>query len=151
MRKLRKTIVLMILIVPLININLFGRTIKGLVIDDLDFEPIPLVNIIINDTVKIGETKIYGDHCGTFDINLSDSIYIINFEAIGFEPTKVLLCEKCEYIEVIMFQEANEDFITLKDAKKKKKKRFNKIGKKRKEAYKRGIFRLKKPCYKQFF
>ena len=151
MRELRKIIVLMILIVPLINIDLFGKTIKGLVIDDLDFEPIPLVEIIINDTVKIGETKIYGDHCGTFEINLPDSIYIISFEAVCFEPTKVLLCEKCEYIEVIMFQEANEDFITLKDAEKKKKKRFNKIGKKRKEAYNRGIFRLKRPCYKQFF
>ena len=36
------------------------KTIRGLVIDDLDFEPVPLVDIMIDDSVKIASTQPNG-------------------------------------------------------------------------------------------
>lgn len=122
------------------------KTIRGLVIDDLDFEPVPLVDIMIDDSVKIASTQLNG----FFSILGPDTIKSLCFRAVGFEPMKVELCDD-DYLEVIMISTSSDCFLTKDEAKKKTQKRFKQLGKLRKEALKRGIFQTKKPCYKQIF
>lgn len=122
------------------------KTIRGLVIDDLDFEPVPLVDIMIDDSVKIASTQPNG----FFSILGPDTIKSLSFRAVGFEPMKVELCDD-DYLEVIMISTSSDCFLAKDEAKKKTQKRFKQLGKLRKEALKRGIFQTKKPCYKQIF
>ena len=89
---------------------------------------------------------------GSFQIEVPYTVNrLVLGRAIGFEDTEIILCESCNYLEIILFQRPVYDFLSKKQVDKKRKKRFKKIGKIRKEAVKRGIFQSKTPCYKQVF
>ena len=125
-----------------------NRTIQGMVIDDLDYEPVPYVSVIINDTIIIGMTNLDG----SFQIEVPyDVNRLFLGRVIGFENTEIVLCESCNYLEIILFQRPVYDFLSKKQVDKKRKKRFKKIGKIRKEAIRRGVFQSRTPCYKQVF
>jgi hypothetical protein len=125
-----------------------NRTIQGVVIDNLDHEPVPYVSILFNDSIQIGMTNLDG----SFQIEVPYTVNsLLLGRAIGFEDTEIILCESCNYLEIILFQRPVYDFLSKKQVDKKRKKRFKKIGKIRKEAVKRGIFQSKTPCYKQVF
>ena len=124
-----------------------NRAIQGVVIDDLDYEPVPYVSIIFNDSI-IGMTNLDG----SFQIEVPYTVNrLVLGRAIGFEDTEIVLCKNCNYLEIILFQRQIYDFLSKKQADNKRKKRFKKIGKIRKEAVRRGIFQSKNPCYKQVF
>ena len=138
-----------ILVMFLTQFSIFSqnRAIQGVVIDDLDYEPVPYVSIIFNDSI-IGMTNLDG----SFQIEVPYTVNrLVLGRAIGFEDTEIVLCENCNYLEIILFQRPIYDFLSKKQADNKRKKRFKKIGKIRKEAVKRGIFQSKNPCYKQVF
>ena len=138
-----------ILVMFLTQFSIFSqnRAIQGVVIDDLDYEPVPYVSIIFNDSI-IGMTNLDG----SFQIEVPYTVNsLLLGRAIGFEDTEIILCESCNYLEIILFQRPVYDFLSKKQVDKKRKKRFKKIGKIRKEAVKRGIFQSKTPCYKQVF
>lgn len=138
-----------ILVMFLTQFSIFSqnRAIQGVVIDDLDYEPVPYVSIIFNDSI-IGMTNLDG----SFQIEVPYTVNrLVLGRAIGFEDTEIVLCENCNYLEIILFQRPIYDFLSKKQADSKRKKRFKKIGKIRKEAVKRGIFQSKNPCYKQVF
>ena len=125
-----------ILVMFLTQFSIFSqnRAIQGVVIDDLDYEP--------------GMTNLDG----SFQIEVPYTVNrLVLGRAIGFEDTEIVLCENCNYLEIILFQRPIYDFLSKKQADNKRKKRFKKIGKIRKEAVKRGIFQSKNPCYKQVF
>lgn len=138
-----------ILVMFLTQFSIFSqnRAIQGVVIDDLDYEPVPNVSIIFNDSI-IGMTNLDG----SFQIEVPYTVNrLVLGRAIGFEDTEIVLCENCNYLEIILFQRPIYDFLSKKQADNKRKKRFKKIGKIRKEAVRRGIFQSKNPCYKQVF
>ncbi|MBP5422080.1 MAG: hypothetical protein J6Y78_06550 [Paludibacteraceae bacterium] len=138
-----------ILVMFLTQFSIFSqnRAIQGVVIDDLDYEPVPYVSIIFNDSI-IGMTNLDG----SFQIEVPYTVNrLVLGRAIGFEDTEIVLCENCNYLEIILFQRPINDFLSKKQADNKRKKRFKKIGKIRKEAVRRGIFQSKNPCYKQVF
>ena len=138
-----------ILVMFLTQFSIFSqnRAIQGVVIDDLDYEPVPYVSIIFNDSI-IGMTNLDG----SFQIEVPYTVNrLVLGRAIGFEDTEIVLYENCNYLEIILFQRPIYDFLSKKQADNKRKKRFKKIGKIRKEAVKRGIFQSKNPCYKQVF
>ena len=138
-----------ILVMFLTQFSVFSqnRAIQGVVIDDLDYEPVPYVSIIFNDSI-IGMTNLDG----SFQIEVPYTVNrLVLGRAIGFEDTEIVLCENCNYLEIILFQRPIYDFLSKKQADSKRKKRFKKIGKIRKEAVRRGIFQSKNPCYKQVF
>lgn len=138
-----------ILVMFLTQFSIFSqnRAIQGVVIDDLDYEPVPYVSIIFNDSI-IGMTNLDG----SFQIEVPYTVNrLVLGRAIGFEDTEIVLCENCNYLEIILFQRPIYDFLSKKQADNKRKNRFKKIGKIRKEAVKRGIFQSKNPCYKQVF
>lgn len=138
-----------ILVMFLTQFSIFSqnRAIQGVVIDDLDYEPVPYVSIIFNDSI-IGMTNLDG----SFQIEVPYTVNrLVLGRAIGFEDTEIVLYENCNYLEIILFQRPIYDFLSKKQADNKRKKRFKKIGKIRKEAVRRGIFQSKNPCYKQVF
>ena len=138
-----------ILVMFLTQFSIFSqnKAIQGVVIDDLDYEPVPYVSIIFNDSI-IGMTNLDG----SFQIEVPYTVNrLVLGRAIGFEDTEIVLYENCNYLEIILFQRPIYDFLSKKQADNKRKKRFKKIGKIRKEAVRRGIFQSKNPCYKQVF
>lgn len=139
-----------ILVVFLTQFSVFSqnRTIQGVVIDDLDYKPVPYVSILFNDSIKIGMTNLDG----SFQVEVPYNVNrLLLGRTIGFEDTEIVLCDSCNYLEIILFQRPVYDFLSKKQVDKKRIKRFKKIGKIRKEAIKRGIFQSKTPCYKQVF
>lgn len=146
-KNIRRIGILLVVFLTQFSIFSQNRAIQGVVIDDLDYEPVPYVSIIFNDSI-IGMTNLDG----SFQIEVPYTVNrLVLGRAIGFEDTEIILCESCNYLEIILFQRPVYDFLSKKQVDKKRKKRFKKIGKIRKEAVKRGIFQSKTPCYKQVF
>ena len=123
-----------------------NKTIKGKVISD-DFKTVPLASIMINDTVEVGKTNMNG----YFQIDIPISEKKILFKFVGLEPTTIELVGRCDKIEVVMIRSGTDDFMTLKRAEKKRKKRYKKLPEIHKQAFDKGIFETKCACYKRVF
>jgi len=119
--------------------------IEGKIIDR-NFESIMDVSIYYNDSICLGKS----DFSGNFQIEVPLSINKLSFEAVGFEQTDIELSDVCDYIELIMLEDANYDMSPSK-ADKVRKKEIKGLAKQHKEAYKKGIFKFPKPCYIQVF
>ena len=118
------------------------KTIKGRVIAE-DLETMPGVSIMIKDTVEVGKT----DMNGYFQIDIPISEKKILFWFVGLEPTTIELVDKCAKTEVVMMYIYTYDFITLKRAERKRKKRYKKLPEIHRQAFEKGIFKTDKACY----
>jgi hypothetical protein len=123
-----------------------NRTIRGRVIDD-DFETLAYISIVINDTVEIGKTDLYG----FFQIEIPVFEKKLLFSSIGLESAIIELADKCDEIEVVMMLSGTYDFITLKKIDRLRMKRFKELPKLHREAFEKGIFKTEKACYTQMF
>ena len=123
-----------------------NKTIKGRVISE-NFETLPGVSIMIKDTVKVGRT----DMKGFFQVDIPLSEERIQFSFLGLESTTIELKEKCNNIDVVMMYLYTYDFITLKRADRKRKKRYKKLPEIHKQAFEKGIFETKCACYNRTF
>ncbi len=139
-------VLLMVLSISTINLYSQNKTLKGRVISDF-FETMPGVAIMINDSVKVGRT----DLDGFFKIEIPNSINKITFRFVGVDPTSIEVIDECDKIEVVMMMTGTYDFMTLKRAERKRKKRFNKIPEIHKQAFEKGIFQTKDACYNRTF
>ena len=118
------------------------KTIKGRVIAE-DLETMPAVSIMIKDTVEVGKT----DMNGYFQIDIPISEKKILFWFVGLEPTTIELVDKCAKTEVVMMYIYTYNFITLKRAERKRKKRYKKLPEIHRQAFEKGIFKTDKACY----
>ena len=143
-----KKILIIFIVLSVSTCSLYSqnKTIKGRVTDD-NLEILPYVSIVINDTVKVGETNVDG----FLQVKIPDSVKIITFLYIGFEPKTIELVGQCDEVEVIMMSDVIYDFMTLKKINRLRKKRFNELPTIHKEAFLKGIFKTEKACYKQEF
>jgi hypothetical protein len=123
-----------------------NKTIKGRVISD-DFETVPLASIMINDTIEVGRTDLNG----FFQIDIPVSEKKILFMFVGLDPTTIELVDKCDKIEVVMMLSSSYDFITLKQADRKREKRYKKLPEIHKQAFEKGIFETEYACYNREF
>ena len=139
-------IIFLILGVSTYSLYAQNKTIKGRVIDD-DLETTPGVLIMINDTVKVGQTDLNG----FFQIKIPASAKKISFRAIGIELASIELVDECDEVEVVMMLSASYDFITLKKIDRLRMKRFKKLPEIHKAAFEKGIFKTDKACYTQQF
>jgi len=138
--------ILILLIFSICNIHSQNKTIKGRVITE-DLETIPGVFIRINDTVEVGRTDLKG----FFKIVIPFSQKKIKFMFLGLDPVTVQLVDKCKRVEVVMMMTPTYEFMSDKRAERKRKKRFKKIPKIHKQAFEKGIFGTKQPCYEREF
>lgn len=123
-----------------------NKTIKGRVIAE-DFDVLRGVGISINDTIEIGKTDIKG----FFEIKVPMSENKLSFDLVGLESATIHLTENCDSVDLIMMYDVTYDFIPLKRVDRKRKKRYKKLGKVYCEAFKKGFFESKKPCYNRYF
>ena len=139
-----KKLSILIFAISILISNLYSqdKNVKGRVIAE-DFEILPGVSIMINDTVEVGRTDLNG----FFQIDIPISEKKILFVFVGMEPTNIELVGGCDEIEVVMMNIYNYDFMTLKRAEKKRKNRYNKLPKLHKEAFGKGIFKTEQACY----
>jgi hypothetical protein len=144
---LKKLIITFIaIVVSTCNLYSQKKTIKGRVISE-DFEAVPIVSIIINDTVKVAQTGLDG----FFQINIPLYEKKILLQAVGFELTKIELANTCDQVEVIMLFSSTYDFKTLKKIDRLRMKKFKKLPGLHKIAFAKGLFKTDKPCYIQEF
>ena len=123
-----------------------NKTIAGRVITD-QFETIPGVFIMINDTVEVGRS----DLDGFFQIEIPATAKKISFKYVGVDPTTIELEEKCDKIEVVMMMTGTDDFMSLKRSERMRKKRYKKLPEIHRKAYENGIFKTAKACYNREF
>ena len=123
-----------------------NKTVKGRVITD-QLETMPGVLIMINDTVEVGTT----DLDGFFQIEIPASVKKISFRYVGVDPTSIELSEKCDKTEVVMMLTGTDDFMTLKGAERKRKKRYKKLPEIHRKAFENGIFETETACYNREF
>ena len=141
---------LLILFIVL-NVSTFSlysqnKTIKGRVISD-DFETMPGVSIMINDTVEVGKTDLNG----FFQIDIPVSEKKILFRPVGLDPATIEVVDKCDKVEVVLMLTSTYDFMTLKRAERKREKRFKKLPEVHKQAFEKGIFKTEFACYNREF
>ena len=123
-----------------------NRIINGRVIaDDLDI--LPGVTVIVNDTTEVGRTDLNG----FFQVNIPADQEQLLFTGIGLDQMTIHLEEGCDRIEVVMMISASYDFITLKQADRKRKKEFKKLHEVHKKAFEKGIFETASACYTRKF
>lgn len=123
-----------------------NKTIKGRVITD-DFETMPGVSIMINDTVKVGTTDLNG----FFHINIPMCEKKIFLGTVGLYPATIELVDGCDKIEVVMMLSGARESITLRRAERKRKKRFKKLPEVHRKAFEKGIFETEYACYNREF
>ena len=122
------------------------KTVKGRVITD-QLETMPGVLIRINDTIEVGTT----DLDGFFQFEIPASVRKISFRYVGVDPTSIELSEECDKTEVIMMLTGTDDFMTLKRAERKRKKRYKKLPEIHRKAFENGIFETAKACFNREF
>src|SRR6476469_271416 len=120
------------------------RTIKGRVISN-NFDTMPGVSILINDSIAIGQTDIDG----YFNIDVPISAKKILFGSVGLDTVAIDLLDNCDSIEVVMMLTPSDCFMTLKKSERLRRKRFKNLPKIHKEAFKNGLFKTEKACYTQ--
>lgn len=118
------------------------KTIKGRVIAE-DFEILPGVSIMINDTAEVGRTDLNG----FFQIDIPISEKKILFVFVGMEPTAIELVDECDKSEVVMMSAIIYDFVSLRRAERSRKNRYNKLPELHKKAFGKGIFKTERACY----
>ena len=143
-----KTLLIIFFILSVSNCSLYSQNkpINGRVISN-QFDILPGVSIMINDTVEVGRTDLNG----FFQIEMPVSVQKILFRDIGLDPTIIELVDKCDEVEVVMMLSGTDDFITLKKVDRLRKKRFKKLPDFHKNAFEKGLFRTDKACYIQEF
>ncbi|MPM77197.1 hypothetical protein SDC9_124197 [bioreactor metagenome] len=146
-KEMVKTIIILI-VLSVSTCSLFSqnRTIKGRVISEF-FETLPEVSIIINDTVEVGKTDLNG----FFQIDIPIFEKKILFRAVGLEPATIELVDKCDEVEVVMMLISSADFVSMKRAERKRKKRYEKLPEIHKQAFEKGVFETKYACYNREF
>lgn len=141
-----KLITLILLCVSVCGLHSQNKTIKGRVISE-DLETLAGVSIMIKDSVEVGRTDIKG----FFLIEIPISEKKITFGLLGLEPTTIELKKECDETEVVMMYLYTYDFISLKRAERKRKKRFKKLNEIHKRAFDKRIFKTEYICYNRNF
>lgn len=91
------------------------------------------------------------DFDGYFKIELPSSSNELYFSGIEFEKTKIVVNTECNYLEVILLNQAIYDFISSNKIDRLRKKRFKKLTVIRQQAIKEKLFEYEVACYTQEF
>ena len=123
-----------------------NRIIKGMVID-YSLEPLIGVDVVYNDSIKVGVTNVDG----SFQIEVPLSVNNLIFRLVGVESANLKISDECNNVEVIMFLLGYYDFMSYRKVNKVRKKMYKELPKLHKEAYEKGIFQSPEPCYTRDF
>lgn len=88
---------------------------------------------------------------GQFVFDIQKELDSLTFSHLGYENLKIKINHECEYFEVILIEDANYDFRTLRKENKVRKTKFDKLPVLYKLAFDKGIFKFKDPCFDRNF
>ena len=123
-----------------------NRIIKGKVID-YSLEPLIGVDVVYNDSIKVGVTNVDGN----FQIEVPLSVNNLIFRLVGVESANLKISAGCDNVEVIMFLLGYYDFMSYRKVNKERRKMYKELPELHKEAYEKGIFQSTEPCYTREF
>lgn len=146
LRMKKLLIIFLVFSISICSLYSQNKTIIGRVIDD-NLETLPGVSIMVNDTVEVGTTDLNG----FFQIDIPVCQKEILFKYVGTDLTTIELVDKCNKVDVVMMLSGTYDFITLKRAERKRKKRYKKLPEIHKQAFEKNIFETEYACYKRKF
>lgn len=141
-----KLIVFLVFSISICSLYSQNKTIKGRLIAE-DFHILAGVSIMINDTIKVGNTDVNG----FFKVEIPICEKKLSFDFVGLEPTTIELTNNCDNIEVVIMYIFTYDFISLRRAERKRKKRYKKLPEIHKQAFEKGIFETEQACYNREF
>jgi len=145
---MKRIIFLLLSVFIIVDVYSQTRTIKGVVVcGEEDLEPLIGVDIIINDTVKIGVTDINGAFC----VVAPNPVNSLLFQAFPFEDVNINVNEDVDYVDIIMMPYFIYDFVSNRKVDRDRMKRFKQLPKMHKQAYEKGIFKTEQPCYTREF
>jgi hypothetical protein len=143
---MKKILIAFIVFSASYNVYCQNKTVTGRVISE-DLETLPQISIIIKDTIEIGRTDVNGFF--RIDIPVSEKRILFGFS--GLEETTIELVDKCDKVEIVMMYIHTYDFITLKRAERKRKRRYKKLPDIHKQAFDKGVFETESVCYNREF
>ena len=118
------------------------RKINGYFVDER-YNSLPYISIYNSDSVLLGETDIDGKITITIPIDMQR----LRINYIGFKTTIIDVPSDCNNLDVILLVLVNYDFISNRKVNRKERRRFQKLPKLHKKAYKLGLFKSETPCY----
>lgn len=137
-----KTKYLLLYISIFSTLNSSGQllNVSGKVIDE-HLEEVPGVNIYDLDTTLLTTT----DLDGTFELENSPTNLLLGF--LGYEWLNISLMNNCANPEVIMLFDVNYHYKSHRKIDRLRKKRFNNRVNIQEQAYEKGTFQNKEPCF----
>ena len=136
------------LLIVLPTSNEFSQdTIRGKVIDEFRLKGYPEVQILDQDMNFLTRT----DNNGNFIIEISKPVEGLFFRRIGLEDLLIRFNKDCNIVEVIVFEDANYDYRSIRKENRVRKKRFDKLSELHNRAYQEGVFSSDKPCFERKF
>ena len=123
----------------------FGQlSLKGRVLNN-DLVPLPQVQILDKDSIPLGKT----DYEGFFDF-VTKETDVLHFTYIGLEWTEITDFQNCDFIEIILLEDAIYH-MTARKTDRLRKIRFDQIENEHLKAVQKGLFTKKAICYKREF
>ena len=131
-----------------LSLPVLGQTkrIVGKVVNE-NLEVATEIRIHSLDTLLLGIT----DSNGEFKIEVPDTTKTIIFSWVGYEKAAISLDSSCQQLDIILMSEWTYDYISLAEVDKLRLKRFKKLPKLHRKAFKESIFKTEKSCYTQTF
>ena len=141
-----KIIVTILLLASCLFVQAQEIALKGRIISE-DLDVVPYAKITNQKNELLGVCDIEG----RFEISIQNEVQELHILFVGMEPAKIELSGNCIFLEVVLMYSADYDYISDKKVYRDRIKRFKKLPKIHREAYKKGIFKTPKACYTQEF
>lgn len=132
----------------LFTASLFGQshTITGKVIDE-NFYPVYQTRVYNLDTSLLVTT----DTSGNFKLKIPTDMKSIIIGSIAMEWKNIDLPGDCNNLDIILLNSGTYDFMSARKADRLRKRDFDKLPTLNHTAFKKGIFKMEKPCYTDKF
>src|SRR5258706_5354825 len=139
---MKLSIIILIALLAFYN-NLVGqsRMLQGRIISN-NLETLPGVRIQNFDKIILGETDLEG----RFKIKLTQETQVLLLSGIGLEPTKIILGDNCDTVEVVMILAGTYDFMSSNKIDRLRLKEFKQLPELYLQAYNKGLFRKSIVC-----
>jgi hypothetical protein len=91
------------------------------------------------------------DSAGNFEIQFPPDKEELLVSFIGMEWTSIKVPSNCNYLEIIMMNDANYDFMSIRKENKNRSKRVKSLQTKHHQAHENGTFNNNAPCFTYIF
>lgn len=88
---------------------------------------------------------------GKFKLDVPDTLQAVIIASVGMEWKMIRLSAGCNLLDVVLLNRVLCDFMSIKKEDRLRKQRFKKLHLLHQDAFQKGLFSTKFPCYKEKF